>query len=375
MRGANGHQRVSYATDDAPAPGEQEDERAMNEAVRVGLVGLGRMGRFHASNLAGCVPGARLVRVVDAVEGVACESAARLGSVEWSTRYEDLLEDPEVEAVVVASPTPLHAEMAEAAAAAGKHVFCEKPISLELERTRQVTEAVRAGGVKMQVGFHRRFDPDYRAAWEKISAGHIGEVYLFRTSLRDMRSPGFDYIKGSGGFFADVTVHDFDAARWLVGEISEVTAVGAALSDPGFEEAGDIDNAVITLRFANGALGVIDNSRVAGYGYECSSEVLGHRGTLRIDNHRRVAVETLTPGRSCRDYVSDFVERFSEAYREELEHFVRVVRGEAEPRPNGADADAATDLARAAERSYREGRTVCLKREIRDGEVFYEEAD
>jgi myo-inositol 2-dehydrogenase / D-chiro-inositol 1-dehydrogenase len=367
---SNRHQWATHARYNATDNG-----MANNETVRMGLVGLGRMGRFHAANLAGRIPGARLVRVADAAEDVARESAARLGGAEWSTRYEDLLEDPEVEAVVVASPTPLHAEMAEAAAQAGKHIFCEKPVSLELERTREVIGAVRSAGVKLQVGFHRRFDPDYRAAKERISAGHIGEVYLYRTTLRDMRSPGFDYIKGAGGFFADVTVHDFDAARWLVGEITEVTAAGAALLDPGFEEAGDIDNAVITLRFTSGALGVIDNSRVAGYGYECSSEILGHRGTLRIDNPRRVAVETLTPGRACRDYVSDFVERFADAYREEMEHFVRAVRGEAEPQPNGTDAAAATVLARAAERSHRERRTVRLDRENRDGEIFYEEAD
>ena len=259
----NGHQRVSYATDDAPVLGEQDDEIALDETVRVGLVGLGRIGRCHAANLAGRIPGARLVRVVDAAEDVARENAARLGGVEWSTRYEDLLVDPEVDAVVVASPTPRQAEMAVVAAAAGKHVFCEKPISLELERTRQVVETVRAAGVKLQVGFHRRFNPDYRAAKERISEGHLGEVYLFRTTLRDMHSPGFTYIKGSGGFFADVTVHDFDAARWLVGKISEVTAAGAALSEPGFGEVGGLDNAVIILRFASGALKVIDNSRVA----------------------------------------------------------------------------------------------------------------
>ena len=348
---------------------------ATDERVRVGLVGLGRMGRFHAANLAGRVPGARLVRVVDAAEGVARENSGRLVGVDWSTSYHDLLEDPDVEAVVIASPTPLHADMVEAAAASGKHVFCEKPISLDLKRTYDVIEAVRAAGVKMQIGFHRRFDPDYRSAWEKISAGHVGNVYLFRTSLRDMRSPGFDYIKGSGGFFADVTVHVFDAARWLVGEIEEVTAFGAALSNPGFEEMGDIDNAVVTLRFASGALGVIDNSRVAGYGYECSSEIMGHRGTLRVGDHRRVAVETLTPGRACRDHVSDFVERFADAYREEMEHFVRVVRGKKESGASGTDAAAAFVIARAAERSYREGKTVRLKRETRDGEVFYEEAD
>lgn len=371
---SNGQHGISYATDDAPAVREQGDEILRDEIVHVGLVGLGRIGCVHAANLAGRIPGARLIRVVDADEDAA-RDVVPPGGVEWSTRYEDLLEDPEIEAIVVASPTPLHAEMAEAAAAAGKHVFCEKPVSLDLERTQQAAESVREAGVMMQVGFHRRFDPDYRAAHQKISAGHIGEVYLFRTSLRDMRPPNFDYIEDSGGFFADVTVHDFDAACWLIGEVSEVTAVGAALSDPAFEEADDIDNAVITLRFANGALGVIDNSRVAGYGYECSSEILGHRGTLRVGNHRRVSVETLIPGRSCRDYVSDFVERFSDAYREELEHFVRAVRGEAEPGPDGADAAAATVLAWAADRSYRKGRTVRLKRESRDGEVFYEEAD
>lgn len=232
---------------------------------------------------------------------------------------------------------------------------------------------MREAGVKLQVGFHRRFDPDYRAAWEKISAGDIGDVYLLRTSLRDMRSPGVDFLKGSGGFFADVTLHDFDAARWLVGEIEEVTAFGAALSDPGFEEVGDIDNAVVALRFASGALGVIDNSRVAGYGYECSSEIMGSRGTLRIDNHRRVAVQTLTPDRVCQDYVTDFVERFADAYRKEMEHFLHAVRANKEPEVGGADDAAAFTLAQAAERSYREGRTVRLRSEKRDGAVFYEE--
>lgn len=343
--------------------------------TRVGLVGLGRMGRFHAANLAGRIPLVELTRIVDADEGLARDTSEKLGGVGWSTDFADVLEDPEIEAVIVASPTPLHAEMAEAAAAAGKHVFCEKPLSLDLKRTYEVVEAVRSAGVKMQVGFHRRFDPDYRAAREKISAGEIGDVYLFRTSLRDMRSPGFDYIKGSGGFFADVTLHDFDTARWMIGEIEEVTAFGATLSDPGFEEVGDIDNAVVTLRFATDALGVIDNSRVAGYGYECSSEVMGSKATLRVDNHRRVSVQTLTPDRVCQDYVSDFVERFADAYKEEMEDFVLCLRGDQEPAVTGADAAAAFVLSQAADRSYQEGRTVRLRSETRDGEIFYEEID
>ena len=348
---------------------------ASDGRIRVGLVGLGRMGRFHAANLAGRIPMVELARIVDADEGLVRDASEKLGGVKWSTAYAEVLEDPEIEAVVVASPTLLHAEMAEAAAAAGKHVFCEKPLSLDLKRTYEVVETVRSAGVKMQVGFHRRFDPDYRAARQKISAGEIGDVYLFRTSLRDMRPPGFDYIKGSGGFFADVTLHDFDTARWMIGEIEEVTAFGAALSAPDFEEVGDIDNAIVALRFATGALGVIDNSRVAGYGYECSSEVMGSKATLRVDNHRRVAVQTLTPHRVSQDYVSDFVERFADAYREEMEHFVRSLRGGQEPAVGGAAAAAAFVLSKAAERSYREGRTVRLRRETRDGEIFYEEID
>jgi inositol 2-dehydrogenase len=355
--------------------GDKEAGMAADGFTRVGLVGLGRMGRVHAANLAGRIPMAHLVGIADANEEVVREISERLGGVRWSTDYADLLEDPEIDAVVVASPTPLHAEMSEAAAAAGKHVFCEKPLSLELGRTYEAVESVRSAGVKMQVGFHRRFDPDYRAARKKISAGEIGDVYLFRTSLRDMRSPGFDYIKGSGGFFADVTLHDFDTARWMIGEVEEVTAFGAALSDPDFEEVGDIDNAIVTLRFATGTLGVIDNSRVAGYGYECSSEIMGSKATLRVDNHRRVAVQTLTPDHVCQDYVSDFVERFSEAYREEMEHFVRAVRGEGEPAVGGADAAAAFVLSRAADRSYREGKTIGLRSETRDGGIFYEEID
>ena len=331
------------------------------------------MGRFHAANLAGRIPLADLVRIVDADEGIARDVSERVRGVEWSTDYADLLEDPEIEAVVIASPTPLHADMIGAAAEAGKHVFCEKPISLEMESTYEAIEAAREAGIKLQVGFHRRFDPDYRRAWEKIGAGEVGEVYLFRTSLRDMQAPGFDYIKGSGGLFADVTLHDFDAARWLVGEIEEVTAFGAALSDPEFEEVGDIDNAIVTVRFTQGALGVIDNSRVAGYGYECSSEIMGSKATLRVDNHRRASVETLTPDSAHQDYVSDFVERFADAYAAGLESFARAVREDRDPEVSGADAAAAFVLAKAAERSHREGRTVRLTNETKDGEVFYKE--
>ena len=247
---------------------EAEREGANGGLRRVGLgvAGLGRIGLMHAENLAGQVPSAELLRVVDADEARARATGEQLG-VAWSTSYEDLLADPNVHGVVIATPTPLHVEMVERAAAAGKHIFCEKPISLDLSSTLAAIDVAREAGSALQIGFHRRFDPDFAAAAERIDAGELGDVYFFRTTLRDKQPPPMEYIKASGGFFVDVTIHDLDAARWLVGEIEEVTAHGAALSDPAFEAADDVDNAVVVLRFANGALGVIDESRAAGYGY------------------------------------------------------------------------------------------------------------
>ena len=329
------------------------------------------MGRFHAENLGGRAPSVELVRVVDLVEEVARETGERLG-VPWSTSWEDLLRDPEVEGVVIVTPTALHAEMIEQAAAAGKHVFCEKPISLDLEPSVRAVEAARASGTKLQIGFHRRFDPDWVAATERIESGELGDVYLFRTSLRDMGPPAIDYIRTSGGFFVDVTLHDIDTARWMVGEIDEVTAFGAALSDPAFAEAGDVDNAVVALRFASGALGVIDNSRVAGYGYECSTEVMGSRATIRVGHHRRAHVEWLSPGAATVDYVADFTQRYPLAYLLELEGFARAIRDDSPVAVTGEDALAAFVLARACDRSLLEGRTVRVRHEERADGVLYE---
>jgi inositol 2-dehydrogenase len=343
----------------------------MSRRVRLGLAGLGRMGRLHAENLAGRAPSVELVRVVDAVEELARVTGDRLG-VPWSTSYDDLLGDPDIEGVIIVTPTGLHAEMIERAAAAGKHVFSEKPISLEAEPSLRAIAAARAGSVKLQVGFHRRFDPDWAAATERIKAGELGEPYLFRTSLRDMRPPSIEYIKTSGGFFVDVTIHDLDTARWMVGEIDEVTAFGAALSDPAFAEAGDIDNAVVTLRFASGALGVIDNSRVAGYGYECSTEVMGSKATVRVDHHRRAHIEWLTHGTATLDYVADFTQRYPLAYLLELDDFAQAIRDDRPVRVTGEDALAAFVLSRACERSLREGRTVRLHREEQPGRVVYQ---
>ena len=322
--------------------------------IGLGVAGLGRIGLMHAENLAGPVPSAALVRVVDADEARARTAGQQL-DVDWSTSYEDLLADPEVHGVVIATPTALHVEMVERAAAAGKHIFCEKPISLDLSSTLAAIDVARA-------------------AAERIHAGELGDVYFFRATLRDKQPPPMEYIKASGGFFVDVTIHDLDAARWLVGEIEEVTAHGAALSDPAFEAAGDVDNAVVVLRFANGALGVIDESRVAGYGYDCSTEVLGSRATVRVGDHRRTGAAWLTPGTAAVDWVEDFTERFPQAYALELEEFALSIRDGRAPAVTGEDGLAAFVLAQACERSYREQRTVKLRHEEHVGRVIYEAA-
>jgi myo-inositol 2-dehydrogenase/D-chiro-inositol 1-dehydrogenase len=260
------------------------------------------------------------------------------------------------------------------AARAGKHVFCEKPIALDREITLQALEAIEETGMVFQVGFHRRFDPDWALAAERIRDDELGEPYLFRSSLRDMVSPPVSFLAGSGGLFVDVTIHDLDVARWMVGEVTEVCAHGAVLSDPAFADGGDVDTAVVTLRFENGALGVLDSSRSAGYGYECSAEVMGSRATLRIVNPPLHPVEWRTPGRLSSELVRDFEQRFPLAYTLELEAFARCVLDDLPPRVDGRDALAAFDLASAAALSFRTGKRVSTRAHRVDGGVLYETA-
>jgi myo-inositol 2-dehydrogenase/D-chiro-inositol 1-dehydrogenase len=342
----------------------------MRRRVRIGLAGLGRMGRIHAASLAARCPSAELACVFDADAGMAGQVAEQFG-VDRADSYESILADGRVDAVAIATPTGTHAELAVQAAQAGKHVFCEKPISLDRQATVRVIDAVRAADRVFQVGFHRRFDPDWAAVAGRIRSGELGEVYLFRTSLRDMTPPKPEFLAGSGGFFVDCTIHDLDTARWLAGEVTEVTAHGSALSDPGFAEIGDVDTAVVVLRFENGALGVIDESRAAGYGYEASTEVVGSRATARIDDPYDRHYEWRIPGQATHGLPRDFEQRFGPAYANELEHFARCVRDGLAPEPSAADALAAFDLARAAEQSWREGRTVAVQAERTDDGVRY----
>jgi myo-inositol 2-dehydrogenase / D-chiro-inositol 1-dehydrogenase len=342
----------------------------MTRRVRVGLAGLGRMGRIHAANLAGRCPSGQLACVFDTDVEVARRAGEQF-EVPWVTSYEDILADDTVDAVAIATPASAHPSLSVRAGRAGKHVFCEKPISLDRSETVQTIEALHAAGVIFQVGFHRRFNPDWVAVTGRMRAGELGEVHLFRTSLRDMTAPKLEFLDRSGGFFVDVTIHDLDTARWMVGEIVEVSAYGSALCDPGIAAIGDIDTAVVVVRFESGALGVIDNSRAAGYGYECSTEVMGTKATARIDHPEHRHYEWRTPGWAARGLARDFEQRYPWAYAGELESFARCSRDGLPPEVTGYDALAAFDLAHAAAESWRRGRPVAVQpQRTGDGVVY-----
>jgi myo-inositol 2-dehydrogenase/D-chiro-inositol 1-dehydrogenase len=343
----------------APSPAAAGPEPTAADPVRMSVIGLGRLGRLHAENVAGRVPGARLVRVVDAVEDVARAQGERLG-VEWSTDPADALGD-DVEAVVIVAPTPLHPELIAQAAAAGKAIMCEKPIASDLAAGARAAAAADEAGVLLQIGFHRRFDPAWAHARERVRAGELGAVQLFRSQLWDQRAPAASFLADSGGLYLDVTVHDLDCARWMVGEVEEVTAHGAVLVDQEIAAVGDLEIGVVTLKFASGALGIIDNGRSAVYGYQASGEVLGTQGAVRIgDDHRVHDLQWRTPEGARTDWQGDFQTRFAPAYVAELEAFARAVRGGPATGATGADALAAQRLAAACERSRAERRTVAV---------------
>jgi predicted dehydrogenase len=317
---------------------------------RLVVAGLGRIGRLHAENLAGRVASAELAAVVDAVEPLA-RSIAELHGVAWWTSLEVPLEDPRIDGVVIAAPTGLHCELVELAAAAGKHVFCEKPLGFEVETARAAVAAATAAGVELQVGYQRRFDPGFAALKEAHEARELGTLNLLRCSHRDAYPPA----AALGDLFVDMAVHDLDAALWLGGEVAEVFAVP--------RRAGDAEEpvvaAAIALRFESGALGVVDVSRDARYGFECSAELVGSRATARAGcGHRRGDVELLRDGRMSAWVSADHAERHEAAYVAELEHFGEVVTSGRAARPAGEDAVAALELARMAARSAELGAPV-----------------
>ena len=334
----------------------------MSSVLNLGLIGAGRIGRVHAQNLQRRIPSARVILVADPVEESARSAADDFGIKFAVADYQTVLQSPAVDAVVICSATHTHATITMQAAAAGKHIFCEKPLDFNLGVIDQVLAAVQQAGVKLQMGFNRRFDPNFVRVRQAVANGEIGAPHLMHIISRDPGPPPHAYIKSSGGMFLDMTVHDFDMARFLLGqEVVEVYAAAGVLVDPAIGQLGDIDSALVTLKFAGGALAVIDNSRRAVYGYDQRVEILGSAGSVSTGNIYPNAATISTATAIRRDLpLNFFMERYTESYVVEMQAFVDAVRGDTPVPATGEDARAATALALAAMQSYTDNRPVRL---------------
>ncbi len=333
-----------------------------NQILNVAVIGCGRIGRIHAENLATRIPGARLVATADAAVNAAREVAAQLHVARVTAEYRELLADPAIDAVAICSSTDTHSRIIQEAAAAGKHIFCEKPIDYDLARIRAALSAVEKAKVKLQIGFNRRFDPSFAKVRELVAAGSIGRPHVIRITSRDPSPPPLDYVKVSGGIFLDMTIHDFDMVRFLSGsEAEDVYAVGDALVDPAIRDAGDVDTAIVTMRLKNGALATIDNSRKAVYGYDQRVEVFGSKGSAAAGN-RTPDAHVLSDAAGVHEArpLHFFLERYAEAYVIEMRAFVEAVLKDQPPPASGLDGLQPVIMGLAATRSLREGRPVKL---------------
>jgi len=335
----------------------------MSKKLGIGVVGLGRLGSSYAKYFVGRISGAALVAVSDNNEKVCTSVAEELGVSRRYKRYQDLVNDPEVEGLVIVSPTSTHKEIVLEAAKRKLPIFCEKPLSISLEEARKMLEAVEASGVFFQMGFMRRFDKGYVAAKQRIDAGAIGTPVLFKSSSRDPYRPSLEYLDPahSGGLLVDCGIHDLDLARWFMGDIASVYSIGGTLAYPEMKSINDIDNAVTSLYFNNGALGVIDLSRNGVYGYDIRTEILGTEGTIKIGYLRETPILMMTKGGITHDTVPYFTERFEQAYISQLQDFVNNVIERKPPPVTCADGVAALQASAAATLSFKENRPVRIE--------------
>lgn len=330
------------------------------EMVQFALLGCGRIGRVHAQAIA-AHPRARLSACFDVVSQASGEVAAMTGARQ-SGSVQEIIDDPAITAVLIASATPTHVELITASAKAGKAVLCEKPVDLDIARVDSCWAAIGSLSPLVMIGFNRRFDPSFQALRDRLHAGEIGRLEQVVITSRDPRPPPASYVGQSGGLFRDMTIHDFDMARYLAGDIAEVFAAGANLIDDAIGRAGDIDAAMVVLRAASGALVHINNSRRCAYGYDQRIEVFGAAGMLQAGNRQATTVTAWTAAAtSAADPVQDFfIARYAEAYRAEIDHFIACIEQHSPPRASFADGRAALLLADAALESARSGRVVRL---------------
>jgi myo-inositol 2-dehydrogenase/D-chiro-inositol 1-dehydrogenase len=334
----------------------------MTRKVKLGIIGAGRIGRIHAENLALRVSEAEVLAITDTVQEAAESCASDFHIPQSFKDYHRILNDSRIEAIVICSSTDTHVSLIEQAASAGKHIFCEKPIALDLAAIDRALGAVEKAGVILQVGFQRRFDPNFRRAHELISQGAVGRPHILRITSRDPEPPPINYVKVSGGIFLDMTIHDFDMARYIMGEeVEEVYSAGSVLINQQIGEAGDVDTAVVILRFKSGAIGVIDNSRKAVYGYDQRLEVFGEKGKIVVENPKPdTTVVSNEQGYHSSPLFHFFVERYTDSYVAEMKAFVECICSDREPLVTGLDGKISVVIGYAAKRSCEEHRPVRL---------------
>ena len=329
----------------------------MDKILRIGVIGAGRIGKLHADNLANRVPNARVEAISDINMAAAQALADKLGVRKVYDDYNKILQDKEVDAVFICASTDMHSPISIAAARAGKHIFCEKPIDHDLGKIEEVLAEVKKAGVKYQVGFNRRFDRNFKHVREVVKQGGVGDVHIVKVTSRDPQAPPLSYVKLSGGIFVDMTIHDFDMVRYLTGsEVTEVSVFGAGLVNPDILKEGDVDTCIIMLRFANGALGVIDNSRQAVYGYDQRIEVFGSKGCITADNEKANNTVLYTQqGVACEKPLWFFLERYNEAFVQEACGFVDACLGNGETLVGAFDGLQPVKIAIAAKKSWQLG--------------------
>jgi myo-inositol 2-dehydrogenase/D-chiro-inositol 1-dehydrogenase len=335
---------------------------ANTKTIRIGVIGAGRIGKIHAENLATRIPGVEVAAIADVNRTAAEETAARLHIAKACADYQDILGDKSIDAVAICSSTDTHSRLIMEVAAAGKHIFCEKPIDHDLARIDQALTSAKNAGVRLQIGFNRRFDPNFRKVRELVMAGKIGKPHLLRITSRDPAPPSPEYAKVSGGMFLDMTIHDFDMARYIVGSnVTEVYAAAGVLVDPRIGEAGDVDTAIITLYFENGAIGTIDNSRQAVYGYDQRVEVFGSGGMVAVANNTPdTHVYSNGEGVQSAKPLYFFLERYTDSFINELKEFIKSIQEGTETPVTGMDGRIPVVMALAAKKSYLEHRPVKL---------------
>ena len=335
----------------------------MNKVLNLGVFGAGRIGKLHVENLTKSVGGVRVKTIVDVVFNDDTKQWAKNAGIEnISMDEQTILSDKEIDAVVICSSTHTHTDLIIKAAAAGKHIFCEKPIGSDIVQIKKALNAVKKAGVKLQVGFVRRFDHNHKAVEEAVRRGAIGKPEIIKITSRDPAAPPIEYVKVSGGIFFDMMIHDFDMARFLAGsEVTEVFAKGVVLVDQAIGDAGDVDTAIVTLTFANGAIGVIDNCRRAPYGYDQRTEVLGELGCVQDENDRpNTTLLSTGNGVTLEKPLWFFLERYNDAFITEMKAFVQAITENGEVPVTGLDGLESVRIAMAAKRSLDERRAVLL---------------